>query len=117
MNKINHLPEIVWLYAGEESSLFVDVERNAWACGRFGSYAFFSKVRKVPDLPKVRVIYATGEFALAIDEDGLLWGCGDNRDGQLGTYDKKARKDFAKIELFSGMYCPVSNNLKSARMI
>lgn len=105
--KIDNLPPITSLSAGDGFSLFLDENGSVWSCGRndHGQLGLGdTNNRNIPELiknlPKIKSVFTLGFASLFLDSEGSVWSVGDNRYGQLGlgseadNLPKNARKGY-----------------------
>src|SRR3990167_8729980 len=105
VEKINNLPPIISIYAGQWFSLFLDETGSVWSCGnnsdgRLGVEGAGNKnlAEKIPNLPDIISVLAVGGSSFFLDSKGSVWCCGSNSNGQLGLGDNTARSKTTKIE-------------------
>src|SRR3990167_8356574 len=103
--KINNLPPIISISAGDCFSLFVDANGSVWSCGHNGKgqLGLGDKYdRNIPEqitnLPKIKSSIALGNSSIYLDCEGSVWTCGYNEKGQLGLGDTKNRNKAEKIQ-------------------
>ena len=93
---IPNLPSnIVQFVCGNNQSLFLDSEGNAFSAGEnfFGQLGLGhntnqNELNKIPDIPPIRTISCVSASCYLIDLEGNLWSFGFNGNGQLGHGDK-----------------------------
>ena len=82
--QIPNIPSIVWVFATETVSLFVDVDGCIWGCG-LGVTNNDAPGKLFSNLPKIMSVSAGTHHLLMLDEEGSVWARGNNRYGQLGV--------------------------------
>ena len=100
--KINNLPPIISISAGNQFSLFFDANGSVWSCG-YNPYGQFGlgdvKHRRIPEqiknLPKITSALALGG-SLFLDFETSFWSCGYNWDWETQSSETKQKrfKDF-----------------------
>lgn len=100
--KMTGLPQIKSICAGNDLSMYIDIQGNLLIsrCDRSGGpYALenYFNMRSpviVPDLPKIQATAAGKNHIIILDYNGKVWSIGDNKRGQLG---KNFRMDLSEF--------------------
>ena len=96
--KIN-VPDITFsaISAGENSTIFLDIEGNIWDNGCYRRQSDPLDSRKIMFGVEIKGVSVLYHYVIVLDVNGNIWSSGHNVYGELGLGDQVFRSNFIKV--------------------